>query len=217
MHISPIQVQIANSFWHGAVSPRAKIYRSDAEHFNAFQHAQNLTEYDLKRFIWFARISRTKLSTGGYSIKYCFSDGLANWLPILRTAIQTGRAAQTEAHAVRAVDELAKARPPTAWKVLGVSAASKLMFFGVPNWPIFIFDRFSGLAVGLQKPASYSIWHRAVSARYRALHGLPAALRSRIPPQPPFDWFQRRCFDIALFTEGRKLEEARRHQSKKRQ
>jgi hypothetical protein len=197
--VTSSDIREASSLWSGRISQKkAVVYRSDREHFVIFSNPSALTFYDLKRFIWFANISTAKRATGGYSIKYCFSGPLKAWVPMVRAALLRARGFRTEVAAIRQADLLANSRTTAARKSLGVSAASKLLFFGAPHLPIFIFDRLAGDALGVRGPSSYKSWHRTAMRTFRHTNFDEPALREWQPCDAPKDWFRRRAFDIAL-------------------
>lgn len=200
-------IERATNLWNGQAERKSRVYRSDRQHFRAFSRPLRLTEYDLRRFNALANISRAKWATGGYSIRYCFAGRLSKWVPVIKSALIMAQRINGEGAAIRLVNGLARAKPPHASKQLGVSAASKIVYFGAPHLPVFIFDRLAGTALGLVKPKRYSDWHAVAGRAYRRSRvgvGQPDLKRLK-PPFPPLDWFRRRCFDILLVDVGRRI------------
>lgn len=199
MRVASSHIREAAALWSGRISQKkASVYRSDREHFEIFSKPVALTYYDLKRFVWFANISTARRATGGYTIKYSFSGPLKAWVPMVRAVLLRTRGLKSEVAVIRIADRLATSRTSAAWKSLGVSAASKLLFFGAPHLPIFIFDRLAGNALGLKSPRSYKSWHLTAVRAYRHAGFDERALRKCRPANAPAEWFRRRSFDIAL-------------------
>ncbi len=206
MRVAARHIAIAASLWCGRISQKkAAVYRSDSEHFAVFSNPRVLTYYDLRRFIEFANVSPARRATGGYTIKWRFSGSRRAWVSVIRVALLRARRLKTEAAAIRLADALANSRTTAARMPLGVSAASKLLFFGAPHLPIFVFDKFTRIAAGVRPPRLYGSWHRTAMAMYRHANLDERALRRLRPPDAPEGWFRRRCFDIALVQKGQAM------------
>lgn len=161
--------------------------------------------------------SLAKRWEGGFSISRRFQGGLKKWsAPLNRfynnhviAAIKHYRQEPDPQIVFSLHQRLAEKGPMEKKKrpgVLGISAASKVLFFMCPELPFFIYDSVARLALDIRElePHEYEIsWNRC-----REVQGRTKLPRGQLPEGVDKDWFHRRRLDKALYEKG---EEQRRH------
>jgi hypothetical protein len=156
--------------------------------------------------------------TGGYSIMRRFMGGADTRAPAIE-AFMRGRATEAGRQWAETPDEANQIIPKlvaelaATYKVgspgytLGISAASKLLFFSCPEMPVFIYDslvqKFLGCPAANSEYSYAVFWQRCS----KALNS-PGHIETGLPPEhgiyslmPPMDWFKRRCLDLEFYLE----------------
>jgi hypothetical protein len=210
--------------WLGLTSAGKPTVACDAEFFHRF--GQEQVDQDL--LARFGAVNTVRRPSGGYSICRRFTGGTATWAPRI-AAFLAGDAAKARVALDRApfrrreivcslIQELALLNAPARngdARGLGISAASKILFFACPEMPFFIYDSVVRRQLGmpaLSDGESYgAYWDRCWQAFAAEPHSTPGPLpeNSSWPGSPPEQWFTRRCLDLSFYpTPGRVSERA---------
>jgi len=203
MHICACAIEKAAWLW-GPNDNRV----SDSGHVKALKRPLDLTWDELWSFVRPA--TSCGCGTGGYSISRTFNGGLHNWLGHVRAALQRAQTLAHEGDAIAFVDRLSKQRLGQGMRPLGISAASKLVFFGAPNLRVFIYDSVVREAVGILPlgPGHYWTWHKLMKKIDGCATVDKKVFDQRCPQEIPEDWFRRRCLDQALYLIGKRIKNA---------
>ncbi len=224
--------------WYGVGATEDHRYRwSDGAFFTEFGHlraaagTRQLPGPLLRAFAAPNKDNDARRRTGGYSIARRFLGGVEQAAQAIHTALRSQggfdpsplprpeQVARVVA-LVQAVGgiELESARGTK--RILGISAATKLLFFLRPDLPVFIYDKYAAKALRITglRPGDYADdWHRPCAALLAANAGVPIALpqpheqvqhggaaggRAEAPTPPSEDWMRRRCLDLMLFRIG---------------
>lgn len=158
------------------------------------------------------RLAKSTTGGGGFAITRRFQGGLKLWSKWLinfnrHVAEEVQRYLRNpDSQIIFSLHEcLAEQCPMNSTKrpsVLGISAASKLLFFMCPKLPFFIYDSDARLALNMRvlEPHEYRTWWNRCRDILAEVN-LP--LDTRIPDGANEDWFHRRCFDKMLIEKGR--------------
>lgn len=187
---------------------------SDSDHIQALKNPFMLNRDKLWAFVRPAK--GHGCGTGGYSISRTFHGGLRDWLGRIKFALKQTQTLTGEVSAIDFVNGLSEQRLRPDMRPLGVSAASKLVFFGAPHLPVFIYDSVVREAVEVMapKPGHYDIWHRHMKNIDRCATIDQIVFSRKRPLASQEEWFRRRCLDQTLYMIGERVRKARTRQNR---
>lgn len=170
--------------------------------------------------------SLAKRGDGGFSVSRRFHGGVSKWSGplnqfhkdhVIAAVKRYGRKPDPQI-IFRLHERLAEHCPMEKKKrpgVLGISAASKVLFFMCPELPFFIYDSVARLALDIRElqPHEYEIWWNRCSEVLKKTR-LPSG---QLPEGATKDWYHRRCFDKALYDVGEQKQRSLDRKSKLRE
>lgn len=202
-------VQMAMHRWTGVtLHPSERDTASDAVFYRYFSKLPEPVDTTMLKV--FARPNRDRgnAEIGGYDTQMDMQGGVAHWASRLGNFFADRARHAREAflngpdgyYVASLVEDLANLKGLAAAnrepQSLGLSAATKLIFFACPEMPIFMYDNVVGDALGMRtlRPNEYPVWDAiCADLLYRRL-----AVSVQPPREAEPDWFRRRCFDMML-------------------
>lgn len=219
MPITQSDIEHASRKWCGRDDERGIRWQAnDAEFYRALSDPNARIDARLVRRFSAAN-NDEKRPTGGYSIIRAMWGGADVWaenisrfrdthvVPArdqfgeesLKRKAQVAISLHLELGGILGISRNGRSRP------LGISAASKFLFFMCPEFPFFIYDDVARLGMGFNQRLgldSYAEWVKRCAERLSPDHLL--LVRGHLPPNYDgrVDWFTRRCLDLALYRLG---------------